>query len=345
MTDIASSKDGLSFPPSEYPDIAHKKRSPVDNFHQQSLKAWQPILKPSTVSAIFFIAGIFFLIVGSIFLAVVTSTRECTVQYEDPDLSCSDAAVCTKPLIVLMDKNNCVGNLNDNTLKAPIFLYYGLTSFYQNHRRYYSSRNEAQLRGEVITDPGDLVTCDPIITLVDGRILSPCGLAAWSVFNDTISIQSNGVDIPLDESMEAIAWPTDKDRFHNPDTQDPNIYEWLNPDIFPGKVENPHFVVWMRTAALPNFRKLYARIDQDLELPVQILISSRFPTAIYGGTKTIVVAETSWLGGRNVVIGASYVVVGFIGILCGTFFFVMNYRKPRIVGDVRYLNWKHGKNA
>ena len=26
-----------------------------------------------------------------------------------------------------------------------------------------------------------------------------------------------------------------------------------------------HFIVWMRTAGLPNFRKLWARIDGDLE--------------------------------------------------------------------------------
>ena len=45
---------------------------------------------------------------------------------------------------------------------------------------------------------------------------------------------------------------------------------------FPGSgfcAEDEHFIVWMRTAALPTFRKLYAKIDEDL-LPV------RAPTSI-----------------------------------------------------------------
>ena len=29
-------------------------------------------------------------------------------------------------------------------------------------------------------------------------------------------------------------------------------------------VTNEHFIVWMRTAGLPSFRKLYGRIDSDL---------------------------------------------------------------------------------
>ena len=34
--------------------------------------------------------------------------------------------------------------------------------------------------------------------------------------------------------------------------------QWLN-------MEDPHFMVWMRTAGLPNFRKLWGRIDMTLQ--------------------------------------------------------------------------------
>ena len=34
--------------------------------------------------------------------------------------------------------------------------------------------------------------------------------------------------------------------------------------------DDEHFVVWMRTAALPNFRKLWGRIDQDLPANTQV---------------------------------------------------------------------------
>jgi hypothetical protein len=32
---------------------------------------------------------------------------------------------------------------------GPLYLYYELTNFFQNHRRYYQSRDINQLRGEV----------------------------------------------------------------------------------------------------------------------------------------------------------------------------------------------------
>ena len=36
-----------------------------------------------------------------------------------------------------------------------------------------------------------------------------------------------------------------------------NKKQWLN-------VEDEHFMVWMRTAGLPNFRKLYGKIEKNL---------------------------------------------------------------------------------
>ncbi|CAN0450094.1 unnamed protein product, partial [Ectocarpus fasciculatus] len=32
-------------------------------------------------------------------------------------------------------------------------------------------------------------------------------------------------------------------------------------------VLNEHFIVWMRTAGLPRFRKLYGRIEEQIEAP------------------------------------------------------------------------------
>jgi hypothetical protein len=43
----------------------------------------------------------------------------------------------------------------------------------------------------------------------------------------------------------------------------------LPPSFFKG-VTNEHFIVWMRTAGLPTFRKLYGKIDQDLPAGTQL---------------------------------------------------------------------------
>jgi hypothetical protein len=47
-------------------------------------------------------------------------------------------------------------------MEKPVYVYYRLENYYQNHRRYVKSRNDAQLRGQELTSYGDLEDCDPI---------------------------------------------------------------------------------------------------------------------------------------------------------------------------------------
>lgn len=72
-------------------------------------------------------------------------------------------------------------------LEAPVFLYYRLTSFYQNHRRYVKSMDSNQLKGKAVDgntlNGGD---CKPL-AILDGKVVYPCGLIANSMFNDTFS--------------------------------------------------------------------------------------------------------------------------------------------------------------
>ena len=64
------------------------------------------------------------------------------------------------------NKNECVMTLTiDTEIKAPVFVYYQLENFYQNHRRYVKSRSNAQLLGENLAiGDSSLQDCDPIIT-------------------------------------------------------------------------------------------------------------------------------------------------------------------------------------
>ena len=66
-----------------------------------------------------------------------------------------------------------------------VLLYYKLTNFFQNHRRYVQSYDAKQLNGDRRT-VNDLKNgnCKPVATNGD-QVVYPCGLIANSVFNGT----------------------------------------------------------------------------------------------------------------------------------------------------------------
>lgn len=156
---------------------------------------------------------------------------------------------------------------------GDVFMYYGLTNFYQNHRRYVKSRDDNQLLGEfsktVSTD------CIPFNENGNGEPIVPCGAIANSLFNDSLSLKSQfyGTVYTLNTG---IAWPSDKEiKFRNPpgDLQEAlqgfsrpiawsrELWE-LDPNNKENNgLQNEDLIVWMRTAALPSFRKLYRRVD------------------------------------------------------------------------------------
>ena len=72
-------------------------------------------------------------------------------------------------------------------LKHPVFVYYRLSNFYQNHRRYVKSLDAKQLSG-VARTATDLKGggCDPLAIVTENGVpypIYPCGLIANSIFN------------------------------------------------------------------------------------------------------------------------------------------------------------------
>jgi len=126
---------------------------------------------------------------------------------------------------------------------------------------------------------------------------------------------------------------------HGPDS------DGVCPDAHPNcGIKNEHFVVWMRTAGLPTFRKLYATIPaQKWEVgdKIQIIVVPNFVVSTFNGKKSIVISTTSWLGGKNSVLGISYIVVGSICWLLALIFAIKQWLNPRKLGDTKYLVWKN----
>lgn len=50
-------------------------------------------------------------------------------------------------------------------MKTPVFVYYQLDNFYQNHRRYVKSKDYKQLMGQTVKSP--VSDCTPIATNAD----------------------------------------------------------------------------------------------------------------------------------------------------------------------------------
>jgi len=152
------------------------------------------------------------------------------------------------------------------------------------------------------------------------------------MFNDTFALRDGNTTIPL--RKEGIAWASDvKQKFNNPPAGTPGIRVIQD-------FEDEDFIVWMRTAGLPNFKKLYRIIDEDIQPGTyQIDIGNNYPVSEFNGRKFVVLSTTTWIGGKNPFLGWAYIVVGIICFVQGVVFGIKHKISPRKLGDTKYLDW------
>jgi len=219
-------------------------------------------------------------------------------------------------------------------------MYYRLQNYYQNHRRYVKSRSDTQLKGESVTSYSDLSDCDPYISVGDSSnsalFYQPCGLIARSLFNDTFLLFKASDGTPVDLRKDGIAWESDKKKkFRNPKASASQGVRTI-PDY-----EDEDFIVWMRTAGLPDFKKLYRIIDEPLEANTtyNVTVRSNYPVSSFSGKKHVVLSTTTWIGGKNPFLGYAYIVVGAICFVLGIIFGIKHKINPRKLGDTKYLEW------
>ena len=90
-----------------------------------------------------------------------------------------------------------------------------------------------------------------------------------------------------------------------------------------------HFIVWMRTAGMPNFRKTWGKISDGLSPGTYtVMINNRYDMSNFGGKKSFVLSTTNYLGGKNYFLAISYLAVG---VMCGVF---------AVVFVIAYMNKK-----
>ncbi|KAL7243161.1 hypothetical protein ACSBR1_015557 [Camellia fascicularis] len=322
--------------------VPARRSNALYQFTQQSLPACKPVLTPAWVITTFFLMGVIFIPVGLVSLHASHSVVEIVDRY---DTDCVPEPFTSNKVAYIKDSSipkNCSRFLKvPKYMKAPIYIYYQLDNYYQNHRRYVKSRSDHQLLyGLKYNDTG---SCKPEESN-SGLPIVPCGLIAWSLFNDTYSF-SRGTE-ELKVNRKNIAWKSDRDHKFGKQVYPFNFQNGtligggnLDPNIPLSDQED--LIVWMRTAALPSFRKLYGKIEEDLDVDDVVVVNllNNYNTYSFGGKKKLVLSTSSWLGGKNHFLGMAYLSVGSSSILISLVFLLLHVKNPRPYGDTTYLSW------
>ena len=297
-------------------------------FKQQKLPGWRPVPTITSTTIIFFCFGIVFIVLGIVILVFSNKIEEISIRYDD---------ICQEKI---KNGEDCEIIFSiKKEMKKKVMIYYQLNGFYQNHRRYVKSKSDSQLNGKDISyeEMKDSQDCDPVITnrqmnktkSVDGSnlvlddVAIPCGLIAKSYFNDNFTNweilsdfdENDEPPISFEPNCVNIAWEADKKlKYKNVNLS----RQWID-------MENEHFIVWMRPAGLPNFRKLWGRIDdRDLKAGsrVRVKIEDNFDVSSFNGKKFLILSTVNAFGGKNSFLGISYIVLGGISIILAIIFII-----------------------
>lgn len=127
---------------------------------------------------------------------------------------------------------------------------------------------------------------------------------------------------------------------NNADTQ--YLYETYPNQISPiDGVTDEHFIVWMRTAGLPSFRKLYGKIEGNFvkDEVMTFQINCNFEVDSFDASKGLTLSTLGKMGGKNPFIGVAYVVVGSISFFLAFLFGSKYFLDPRRQGSADLLHW------
>ena len=116
--------------------------------------------------------------------------------------------------------------------------------------------------------------------------------------------------------------------------------------------DDEHFQNWMQIAALPTFRKLWARNDNEVMttgtyrvvaymsellnvfVRTALLIPVDYPVKQFSGTKSIVISTVSWIGGKQPFLGWAYIAAAILCVVLALAGLIRHLIKPRKLGDM-----------
>lgn len=359
---------GLQFWKATSDSSVHSSRRPLNtSFRQQRLKAWQPNLSPEGVLPVLVILSCIIAPIGVGLLVTVLKAQSIEIRYD----RCSVMATSTdftpiptqfveynfrKPsnvrpqwkLVETTDSSICQLQWEiPNNLHSTIYLFYKLTNYHQNHRKYVESFDVDQLKGKALSKDKLVDKCDPFREF-EGKIVYPCGLIANSLFNDTFGPQLiNSIDSSYNYmlSNEDTAWSHDKNRYGLTKYDIDDIVpppNWImkfpqgyNETNLPNLREWQEFQIWMRTAALPTFYKLALK-SSDSERNTflhkgnyTLNIELNYPVESFNGTKSILLTNSKFFGARNITLSIIFFITAGLSALFSTIFLLSIAIKPK----------------
>ncbi|BDA48170.1 ALA-interacting subunit 5 [Coccomyxa sp. Obi] len=347
------------------PQTNDKKKSKFyRRFAQQELKGWSPIITGNVVVLYFLAVAVVCIALGVPILKAALDVHEHEIRYDNAGVMAGRSKGEQQDILLQQNGEGVTTTVNVTITKdmnPPVYVYYELDKYYQNHKRYVRSRDDSQTGsgegGSSKCAPEQYVNGSANPNLPHNGEINPCGLIAWSFFNDSYSaaiVGPDGAPVPLELDQSNIAWSYDRNHLYGD-------YTPYNFNIYPDKRggntstvdvnDNQHLMVWLRPAAQPDFRKLWAVITVPLAAGTVVTfeVLNRYNTYGFGGQKSIVLSTNSWMGGRNAFLGIVYLVVAGLALLTSvTFLFTYHLGcfgliKRRKFGDVSQLSWNRVK--
>ena len=295
---------------------SENKNRPKNGWKQLNFKTIICLPTPKCAALFFLILFIFGVILSSIILSYSYKIIEKTGSFNQSPYD----GIATSEIIL------------EESITDSVYVFLEHMDYYQNHRIYLKSKSRYQLCGEYDTTLS--TNCEPL--QYDGdidihmkpyhdnaTIILPCGLMPASFVTILIDVKNNQNHLTIDSSK--ISWEVDNSRKYQ-NQED----EYLN-------ITDPHFKVWMRNSLTSTFGKIYGKINQPLE-PGNLVFTARINSTNYlqySPDMRVIISTTTRIGGKNMILGYTFVVVSGGSLLWAIIFSVLiKYKKNPTIKDL-----------